>query len=227
MKYFSSIESSLNKLFTNKYFLYAVLFLSATTNLSYIMANNLNAIGVFVFVAILMVNFSKNMAVILTVSLLCANFFVASYGSREGMENQSEEAASEEPTEGVKKDKKKKDTRSSTNNNDGVIIPPMEEEVEVDSDTFTSDIFKDSKLDGEKTALNAYKDLDSILDPNAIDKLTKETMELMKQQQNLFSSMQSMTPLLTQANTLLKGFDVTKLQGIASAASEFGAPEKK
>jgi len=225
MKYLSSIESSLNKLFTNKYFLYAVLFLSATTNLSYIMANNLNAIGVFVFVAILMVNFSKNMAVILTVSLLCANFFVASYGSREGMENQSEE--SEEPTEGDKKDKKKKDSRSSTNNNDGVIIPPMEEEVEVDTDAFTSDIFKDSKLDGEQTALNAYKDLDSILDPNAIDKLTKETMELMQQQKNLFSSMQSMTPLLTQANTLLKGFDVTKLQGIASAASEFGADAKK
>lgn len=226
MKYFSSIESSLNKLFTNKYFLYAVLFLSATTNLSYIMANNLNAIGVFVFVAILMVNFSKNMAVILTVSLLCANFFVASYGSREGMENQSEE--SEEPTEGDKKDKKKKDSRSSTNNNnDGVIIPPMEEEVDVDTDAFTSDIFKDSKLDGKKTALNAYKDLDGILNPDAIDKLTKETMELMQQQQNLFSSMQSMTPLLTQANTLLKGFDVTKLQGIASAASEFGADEKK
>jgi hypothetical protein len=222
MKYFSlsSMESSLNKLFTNKYFLYAVLFLSATTNLSYIMANNLNAIGVFVFVAILMVNFSKNMAVILTVSLLCANFFVASYGSREGMENKEEEEVAEE--EGAK-DKKKKDTRSSTGVTDDVIVPTMD--TEVDTDTF--DLLKGSKLDGEKTALNAYKDLDSILDPQAIDKLTKETMELMQQQQNLFTSMQSMTPLLTQANTLLKGFDMSKLQGLASTASELSAPEKK
>jgi len=52
-------------------------------------------------------------------------------------------------------------------------------------------------------------------------------MELMQQQQNLFSSMQSMTPLLTQANQLLKGFDMSKLQGLASTASEFAAPAKK
>lgn len=185
------------------------------------MANNLNAIGVFVFVAILMVNFSKNMAVILTVSLLCANFFVASYGSREGMENKEEEKVAEE--EGAK-DKKKKDTRESTRITDDAIVPPPMD-TEVDTDTF--DLLKGSKLDGEKTALNAYKDLDSILDPQAIDKLTKETMELMQQQQNLFSSMQSMTPLLTQANTLLKGFDMSKLQGLASTASELSAPEKK
>jgi len=223
MKYFSlsSMESSLNKLFTNKYFLYAVLFLSATTNLSYIMASNLNAIGVFVFVAILMVNFSKNMAVILTVSLLAANFFVASYGSREGMENKEEEEVAEE--EGTK-DKKKKDTRESSRITDDAIVPPPMD-TEVDTDTF--DLLKGSKLDGEQTALNAYKDLDSILDPQAIDKLTKETMELMQQQQNLFSSMQSMTPLLTQANQLLKGFDMSKLQGLASTASELSAPVKK
>jgi hypothetical protein len=224
MKFLSSMESSLNKLFTNKYFLYAVLFLSATTNLSYIMANNINAIGVFVFVAILMVNFSKNMAVILTVSLLAANFFVGSYGYREGMENKEEEEVADEEEEG-KQEKKTKDTRSSTGATGDVILPLMDEEA--DSDAFTSDIFKDSKLDGEKTAMNAYKDLDSILDPNAIDKLTKETMELMQQQQNLFSSMQSMTPLLTQANQLLKGFDMSKLQGLASTASEFTTPAKK
>lgn len=207
MNYLNSLESSLNTLFTNKYFLYTILFLSATSNLSYLLANNLNAVGFFIIVGIIMVNFSKNMAVVLTVCLLATNFLVATK-SREGMENPLKEQEEEED----------EDTK------EGFVVNEGEEgedknKVEQGEDTPPPQVGSAPQLDYGQSTTNAYKDLDNILDPAAIDKLTKETMELMEQQQTLYTSIESMAPLLTQANALLKGFDMTKLQSLASGAT--------
>jgi hypothetical protein len=213
MNYLNSLESSLNPLFTNKYFLYAIVFLSATSNLGYLLANNINAVGFFIIIGIIMVNFSKNMAVVLTVCLVATNFLVATK-SREGMENPLKKKegfeGGEEGEEGEEEDLKEG------------FEGGEEEEDEDDKPPGGT-----PQLDYGQSATNAYKDLDNILDPAAIDKLTKETMELMEQQQTLYTSMQSMAPLLSQANTLLKGFDMSKLQGFTSGATELSADEEE
>lgn len=211
MNYLNSLESSLNTLFTNKYFLYAIVFLSATSNLGYLLANNINAVGFFIIVGIIMVNFSKNMAVVLTVCLVATNFLVATK-SREGMENPLEqEEEEEEGKEGFEGGEEEEDDIEGFEDKDDEDDKPPG---------------GSPQLDYGQSATNAYKDLDNILDPAAIDKLTKETMELMEQQQTLYNSMQSMAPLLSQANTLLKGFDMSKLQGLASGATALSADEE-
>jgi hypothetical protein len=217
MNYLNSLESSLNTLFTNKYFLYAIVFLSATSNLGYLLANNINAVGFFIIVGIIMVNFSKNMAVVLTVCLVATNFLVATK-SREGMENPLEqEEEEEEGKEGFEGGEEEEDDVEGFQEGAG----PGDDEDEDDKPPGGS-----PQLDYGQSATNAYKDLDNILDPAAIDKLTKETMELMEQQQTLYNSMQSMAPLLSQANTLLKGFDMSKLQGFTSGATALSADEE-
>lgn len=240
MNYLNSLESSLNPLFTNKYFLYAIVFLSATSNLGYLLANNINAVGFFIIVGIIMVNFSKNMAVVLTVCLLATNFLVATK-SREGLENPLTPEEEEEDKEGFEggdeDDEEDKEGFEGGDDEDEDVREGFEGGEEDDEEGF--DKMKKNKeggdappggtpqLDYGQSATNAYKDLDNILDPTAIDKLTKETMELMEQQQTLYTSMQSMAPLLSQANTLLKGFDMTKLQSLASGATALSGEDEQ
>lgn len=221
MNYLNSLESSLNTLFTNKYFLYTIVFLSATSNLGYLLANNINAVGFFIIIGIIMVNFSKNMAVVLTVCLVATNFLVATK-TREGMDNplSKEGDEDEDGIEGFTQEDDEDEDLVEGNTGMGDSVPDKKKKEEGDAPPGGT-----PQLDYGASATNAYKDLDNILDPAAIDKLTKETMELMEQQQTLYTSMQSMAPLLSQANTLLKGFDMTKLQSLASGTTELSGGE--
>jgi hypothetical protein len=252
MNYLNSLESYLNPLFTNKYFLYAIVFLSATSNLGYLLANNINAVGFFIIIGIIMVNFSKNMAVVLTVCLVATNFLVATK-TREGMKNPfttegfEEDEDEKEGFEGGDDEDEKEGFEGGGDDEDekegfegGDDDEDVKEGFEGGGDDEDEGFeMPEKKKDGDappggtpqldygQSATNAYKDLDNILDPAAIDKLTKETMELMEQQQTLYTSMQSMAPLLSQANTLLKGFDMTKLQSLASGATSLSAEDEE
>lgn len=76
-----------SKLLTNKYFLYFIVFISATNVLGYIVTNKTNAVIFFALVAFLMTSFSKNMAVVLLVAVFSTNLLMANKSMREGLEN--------------------------------------------------------------------------------------------------------------------------------------------
>lgn len=76
-----------SKLLTNKYFLYFMVFLSATNIIGYLVTNKLNAVAFFIIVGLLSYHFSKNMAIVLLISLVATNFLVANKKIREGLEN--------------------------------------------------------------------------------------------------------------------------------------------
>jgi len=82
-----NIASEASKLLTNKYFLYFIVFIAVTNVLGYLVNNKLNAVIFFALVGFLMTNFSKNMTVILLVSILATNLLMANKSMREGMEN--------------------------------------------------------------------------------------------------------------------------------------------
>jgi len=88
-----SFLNEASKLFTNKYFLYFVMFLSVTNIFGYLVTNKLNAIVFFILIGVLTHQFSKNMAVVLLVSLLATNFLMVNRSMREGLENQVAEDA--------------------------------------------------------------------------------------------------------------------------------------
>jgi hypothetical protein len=82
-----SVSSQASKLFTNKYFLYFIVFLALSNVLGYLVTNKVNAVIFFALVAFLASNFSKNMTVILLVAIVATNLLMANKSMREGLEN--------------------------------------------------------------------------------------------------------------------------------------------
>jgi len=80
------LPSTISKILTNKYVLYFIAFLSLTNILGYMISGDINHIIVFILVGLIMTYFSKNMAIVLLVSLLTANLFSVSIIFREGFE---------------------------------------------------------------------------------------------------------------------------------------------
>jgi len=67
------------------------------------------------------------------------------------------------------------------------------------------------RLDYAATIEQSYQNLDDLLGNDAIQKLTTDTQKLMKQQQNLFNTMNQMVPVLEGARSMLQGFDLNSL----------------
>lgn len=82
-----SFSSEASKLFTNKYFLYFIVFLAVSNVLGYLVTNRMNAVIFFTLVAFLVSNFSRNMTVVLLVAIIATNLLMANKSMREGLEN--------------------------------------------------------------------------------------------------------------------------------------------
>jgi hypothetical protein len=82
-----SFSSEASKLFTNKYFLYFIVFLAVSNVLGYLVTNKLNTVIFFALIAFLASNFSKNMAVILLIAIVATNLLMVNKSMREGLEN--------------------------------------------------------------------------------------------------------------------------------------------
>ena len=80
-------ESS--KLLTNKYFLYFMVFLSATNVLGYLVTNQTRAVIFFGLVSLITYHFNKNMTVILLIAVISTNFLMVNRKMREGLENET------------------------------------------------------------------------------------------------------------------------------------------
>ena len=64
------LPSIISKIFTNKYFLYLMVFLSFTNVIGYIILGNVNAVIYFILISVFIAFFSKNMSFILCKTLL-------------------------------------------------------------------------------------------------------------------------------------------------------------
>jgi hypothetical protein len=240
-------EKSVKKVFTNKYFLYFLLFLSVTNLLGYLMMKNFNAIAIFLVVGLLVYYFSKNMSVILLVSLVVTNLLMSRKFFKEGMTGSTEESGSTDTTtsSSTSTDEKKKIVATPTNasstsgtTNSPITGPPpsQDEEAAIDPNTLSTLVNTEAaagasegmtnskvghKLDYAATVTEAYKGLNDLLDPDAIKNLTQETMTLMQEQQKLYKSMEAMSPLISQAKGLIEGMDINGLKGIGEMVTKF------
>jgi hypothetical protein len=86
---------------------------------------------------------------------------------------------------------------------------------------------KPSRIDYATTLEDAYDNLDKILGSGGMKSLSADTEKLMKQQKNLFDSMNSMMPLVGKAQDMLKGFDMDKIGKLANMSASFGGSGAK
>ena len=70
------------------------------------------------------------------------------------------------------------------------------------------------RLDYASTLEAAYDNLETMLDGNSLGKLTEDTQRLMKTQQELFKTMETMAPMVGQAKSMLEGFNLKGLTDI-------------
>jgi len=80
-----SFSKKMEKVLTNKYFLYFIAFLSATNVLGYLVMDKVNAVVFFALVGLIMSNFSKNMSIVLLVCLVSTNLLMSNKMVREGL----------------------------------------------------------------------------------------------------------------------------------------------
>jgi hypothetical protein len=84
-----SFAREYSKLLTNKYFLYFMVFLSATNVLGYLVTNQTRAVIFFGLVSLIAYHFNKNMTVILLIAVISTNFLMVNKKMREGLENET------------------------------------------------------------------------------------------------------------------------------------------
>ena len=149
-----------SKLLTNKYFLYFMVFLSATTVLGYLVTNKLNAVMFFALVALLTYQFSKNMSVVLLVPLIATSFLVSNKRLYEGLENKT--------TDTQQSDKKESQSLSKASSND----PEIAAAVNAVKTAKTNDEAKTKLSKTVETALDDDSTLD-INNPNLNKKVSE------------------------------------------------------
>jgi len=161
-------------------------------------------IGVFTFAT-----YSKNMALVLTLACI-ASFMIYVFGSIFGF-------FSPQKKEGL------------TNNNK--ITPPQKKPDNTNHKKKTTEKLSslqpapvpmgrhsDFDVDLSSTLQQSYGMLNDLLDNDGISNLTGETKRLISEQKKLFQSMNSMTPLISQAKEMLGMFntdDFKQMEGLA------------
>jgi hypothetical protein len=201
------------------------------------------------------------MTVVLLVSVIIVNLYMqASSYSMEGLTTGSREDGdgiqdlSETQIAGNKKEKltNKEDmdddevemtapasttTTTTTTEDDDEAEEKDEDEAEYeDEDAFRdlepAKVKQHPHIDYGTTLTDAYKNLEKMLGEGGLQNLTTDTKKLMEQQSKLFNSMENITPLLAQAQSLMKNMDMNQLTGkvgnnaLADSAEHIGKSSK-
>jgi len=231
------LPSTISKILTNKYVLYFIAFLSLTNILGYMISGNINHVIVFILVGVIMTYFSKNMAIVLLVSLLIANLFSISIIFREGFE--TEDKGNEKKNEKKSKDLMDSsavlDASQDSNSSDLQAESETETDAQPQGESFEVGRGKrNTKIDYASTITDAYSQLNELIGKDGIKSLTNDTQTLMQQQLQLADSMKAIgpliegiTPLLSQVKGMMGGLDANSLDGMKSLAKTFSASAGK
>jgi len=225
------LSKTITKILNNEIVLYFVLFLAVINVLGYLLHGKINAVIFFTLVSYLTFHFSKNLVVVFAIAIVVTNLLMVGNKVREGLENATKDeddkkekkapAKKSTMTQDTKepvKDKPKSKPKTSTLD---TVVTPLEPTKEGEGMNVMSNK-KRNRIDYASTVEDAYEDLDRILGGEGIKQLTDDTQKLMGQQMQLVDAMKQMTPLLDNAKSMLKGFDMDSLNSIAGFAKNFG-----
>ena len=218
------IPSALHNLLTNKIVLNIVCVLSALNMIGYLVTNNFTAILFFIVLAILIVQFNKNMIIVLGIPLILVNFFVALGLSKniEGNTTMGDASKDDATKDDATKDDATKDdaTMKGSTKDDatmktadkpakktgqGLPITPLDPVSTETDEAFEVGRAKrgGSKIDYASTVEDAYDQLNSILGSEGVKRLTDDTQKLMQQQMQLAESMKGMGPMIKQLEPMM------------------------
>ena len=204
---------------------------------TYLAKNDTTSIVFFLVVALITTFVSKNVSVVLLCAIILTPLLsIFKNKLREGMENADS--------------KDKKDKTSVKMDSDEDAITPLSLETDDSSpevnnvvgatESMTSGSSKTSKnsngkvtsspkgtrIDAGQNLTNSYDKLHKMVGDKGLEGLTNDTKDLMKQQQKLFQSIESMVPMLDEAHKMMGKFDMDKLGGMMDTANSFLSKKK-
>lgn len=213
----TKVQSNFMSVANNKYFLYVMLFLGISTVLGFLSVKNFNAVVLFVVVAFAMRYFTKNMGVIMLVAVILSNI-ISVKSTIEGMKAENADGDADDVVNNVnstarkpknKKNKKAKTTEEKETETETMapIDYEMSETVEVDEDD-------DDAIDVQSTQQAAYNNLNKLIGNKGFSKMTQDTEKLMSQQENLAKAMESIGPLVQNAEKMMQGLNLDRFTGM-------------
>jgi hypothetical protein len=202
MKKLSFDKKSLDKFLTSKTVLNIVFIVSFINFISFIIYGKIDIMVLFVLIALITSNFSKNMIVVLLVPLVLANVYNQMYDHHvtEGLENNSKSTSSSSKkvaTAAVK---------AAVSNENPVTKPtsaPLAKSKKIE-ESFDGKKKDKYNIDYASTVEEAYDNLNNILGGDNIKKLSSDTQGLVKQQLQLAEAMKGISPLVETMGPLLK-----------------------
>lgn len=168
-------------LLKNKWVLYSLSFVAICQLIVYGMEEKWESTILFVAIGLLAHNYTKNMIVVLVVAIFGAGIFSHFIKINEGMAH---------------KNSKSDEDGEEDADDDEMDDDEMEEE------------FSSSHVDKATTLKKNLENIKNIVGSGGINKMTRETAALMKQQNKMLENMERLKPLTEQANGL-----VDKLEG--------------
>ena len=175
----------LNSILSNRYVLYAIVILAVLNVIKFVTNKDWNSLTFFVVLSYLTTCFSKNMTIVLATGIVGTVLFNGSNSIfREGLEN--------------------KDANPEDGNADAVKITEEDDE-ENEKDILAAaegvgDIASgkgSGKINSAETQIEFMQNLSKNIDPEGLKKMTKETMDLMKVQEEMMNKVEKMAPRVT------------------------------
>lgn len=204
------LSKGVHKVLEDKAVLYVVLFLAVATLLGYVMIGNTRAVIVFVLLAYITHNFTKNMIIVLAVPLVFTSMLIAGSAIKEGLTSKAEPENPKKEEEYIAEENKPIDDKKK----DGKDKGPTSEE-------FTGYSQNTNRVDYAATIEDAYDDLHKMVGEGGIKSLTADTKKLMNQQLELADAMKNMGPLMEQAKSMMDGFDFKNMGDMSSLMKTF------
>ena len=186
----STISETLTKttreILTNKYVLYVLLFMATMNVLAFVATDNFISLAVFALIGLLVSYFTKNMTMVLIVTLLTSSFLHITRKTVEGITNKVTNKDTDDET----------DTDDDDEVNDHVKKP------------------KKTAINHQKTVSKAYENAQSVLGNGNFKQMSNDAAELMKNQEALTESLQSIAPLIKNAGSVLDKFDMGEMSNM-------------
>jgi len=192
------MKFDINSLLRDKNVLYIVAFLAATNVLSYLMAGNYESIVFFGVVGYLATYYSKNMIVVLLISMLTTNLLL---GTRMLKRNVEAMANNDKP-----KEKKKEEEENSTE--------------EMSNEKANEKVKEKMKPDYAATLEEAYANLDNLIGQDGIKKMGEQTERLATKQKQLMQNIEAMTPILQKAGSMLRAMPLEGLGNLQTNVTD-------
>ena len=207
------MKFDIKSLLRDKNVLYIVAFLAATNVLSYLMAGNYESIVFFGVVGYLATYYSKNMIVILLISMLTTNLLL---GTR--MLKRNVEAMDNKRKEEVKEEEETPSHPFSGDSSPGKITSEQMLSNKNAKATKTKEKMQPN-IDYAATLEQAYDNLDNLIGQDGIKKMGEQTERLASKQKELMQNIEAMAPMLQKAGSLLESMPLEGLGNLQNTVN--------